>query len=198
MDLSGILEIGTLNCIYFAMVVAGLIYALGLLFLGQFGDGDHDVDGADFDHDVDSGGLLGDADLHIFSPIVVATFVTVFGASGLIVTIGFGWDSRLSLVLAAVSGASVSLLVAFVYSKLLTEMHGTTQINEKDMVGRPAQVTTPIPADGLGAIIFEIGGERVTRSARSCDRTPIGRGTTVIVEEIIGGVLLVRPRRAAG
>ncbi len=202
MTSSGLFDIGTLNCIYFAMVVAGLIYALGLLFLGEFGDGDHDfdVDGHfDLDSaiDLDHGDLLGDSDLHIFSPISVATFVTVFGATGLIVTLGLQWPDRWSLMVAAAAGAAVSLIVGLGYGRLLVEMNGTTEYRSGDLVGRTAQVITPIPVDGMGEVIFEINGERCTKPARSVTNTPINRNVIVIVEEVVGGTLLVKPRQPA-
>lgn len=182
----------TLNCIYFAMVIAGLIYAVGLLLLGGFGDGDVSADAG---ADGDVGGLdIGDTDLQIFSPITAATFVTVFGATGLICTIGFDIDQRFSLVIAAFSGALVSLIVAYAYSRLLVEMHGTTEIRQADMIGAVAQVITPIPADGMGEVRFEIKNELISRPARSSDRTPISRGTTVVVEQIVAGAVIVRPQ----
>ncbi len=181
--------LSTLNCIYFALVVAGLIFAIGTLILGQFGgDGDGGVDSTS-DADIDSLG-----DLRIFSPITMATFVTVFGATGLIATVGFGVDGRNSLIIAFLVATAISLVVAIVYGRLLVVMQGSTDIRQADMVGVVGQVTTPIPANGLGEVLFEISGERGIRPARAANNIPIGRGTTVVVEEIVGGVLVVRPR----
>lgn len=187
-------NLNTLNCIYFAMVMAGLIFALGSLFLSEVGDGDSGADGgADADGD---GGLFGDSDLRIFSPITIGTFMTVFGATGLICTIGLGAERRLSLMVAALAGAAISLLVAFIYSRLLVEMHGSTEIRQADMVGVEALVTTSIPAQGLGEVRFEISKEWIARPARSADNTPIARGSTVIVEQTAGaGVVIVRLRQ---
>lgn len=181
----------TLNCIYFAMVIAGLIFALGTLMLGQLGGGDGDVDGdVDADGDFSSVG-----DLRIFSPITMATFVTVFGATGLIATLGFGVDGRLSLVIALVVASVLSLIVAYVYSRILVVMQGSTDIRQADMIGMLGQVTTPIPAGGLGEVLFEISGERGIKPARAEDQGAIPRGITVVVKEVIGGVLVVQPRQ---
>lgn len=181
--------LNTLNCIYFALVVAGLIFAIGTLILGQFG-GDGDA-GGDVNGDGDFGSI---GDLRIFSPITVATFVTVFGAAGLIATLGFDVDARGSLLIAFLCAAVVSLLVALVYGRLLVVMQGSTDIREADMIGMLGQVTTPIPADGMGEVLFEIAGERGIRPARTTGSTAIARGATIVVEEIVGGVLVVRPR----
>ena len=183
----------TLNCIYFAMVIAGLIYAVGLLLLGEFGGGDGDA--GDVGADGADGGVdFGDADLQIFSPITAATFVTVFGATGLVCTIGLDMDPRLSLVVAAVAGGTLSLIVAYIYGRVLVEMHGTTEISHEDMIGVIAQVTIPIPANGLGEVRLEVKRELISRPARSSDNTDIARGTTVVVEDIVPGAVIVRPK----
>lgn len=181
--------LSTLNCIYFALVVAGLIFAIGTLILGQFG-GDGDA-GVDSDGDADIGSI---GDLRIFSPITMATFVTVFGATGLVATVGFGVDGRTSLIIAFVFAAVISLVVALVYGRILLVMQGSTDIRQSDMVGMVGQVTTPIPANGLGEVLFEISGERGIRPARAVNNVAIGRGATVVVEEVVGGVLVVRLR----
>ena len=179
-------NVSSLNCIYLAMVIAGLIYAIGLLLLGEFGG---DADGGDAD-----GGV--DGDIQIFSPITGATFVTVFGATGLICTIGFGMDPRLSQIVAAFVGAVVSLLVAFVYSQVLIEMQGTTEIRQADMIGIQAEVSTPIPAQGTGEVRFILNNERLSRPARSRDRTAIPRGATVIIERTAADSVIVSPQES--
>lgn len=180
----------TLNCIYFALAAAGVVFALLTLLLGElFGD----VDGGG-DFDVGDGAT--DGDLVIFSPITLATFVTVFGAAGLVSTLGFNADARTSLIIAFVAATALSLLVAVVYSKILTVMQSSTNIRPADMVGKVGQVTVPVPPDGLGEAIIEISGERYIKAARSFDNAPIPRGATVVVKEVIGGVLVVEPRHS--
>jgi membrane-bound ClpP family serine protease len=112
---------------------------------------------------------------------------------GLITTIGFGVNPGASLVIAGFSAAAISLLVAFVYGRLLIELHGSTNISEKEMVGVQGVVSTPIPATGLGEVRFEVQEERMSRPARSADNAPIARGVTVVIEQVLGaGVVVVR------
>jgi membrane protein implicated in regulation of membrane protease activity len=191
--LSGLLDAAnstTLNCIYFSSLVSGLILALASMVLSGIG-GDGADGGADFDADGDGAG-----DLTIFSPVTIGAFLAVFGGVGLITSVGFEMDARLSLVISGFSAALISLLVAVVYSRLLIELHGSTNISETEMVGIEGVVTTPIPATGLGEVQFEIHGERMSRPARSTDNTPIPRGSTVMIEQVLGaGVVTVRPHR---
>lgn len=189
--LSGIFDAAnttTLNCIYFSSLAAGLLLALASLVLSDFGG-----DGGDADADASLDGDSSGGDLKIFSPVTIGAFLAVFGGVGLILTAGFDMELRLSLVIAGVAAAGVSLLVAAVYGRLLVALHGSTNISQADMVGLEAVVTTPIPADGLGEVLFEVHNERMNRPARSADNTLIPRGTTVIIEQALGaGVLIVR------
>ncbi len=180
----------TLNCIYFSSLVSGLILAIASLVLSDLG-GDGTDGAADIGADGDGGG-----DLTIFSPVTIGAFLAVFGGVGLITSIGFDMEARLSLVIAGFSAALISLLVAVLYSRLLIELHGSTNIQESEMVGVEGIVTTPIPNEGLGEVRFEIQGERMNRPARSADSTQIPRGATVVIEQVLGaGAVTVRPRQ---
>ncbi len=196
-DLLAGLNVSALNCFYFGMLAGGLVFALGTLLLSGLGGGDGG-DGADAGADTGDVGADGDGsggDLKIFSPVTLATFMAVFGGMGLICTVGLGLDARLSLLIAGLVAIVASLAMAALYGRLLVALHGSTDIRETDMVGIEATVITPIPADGIGEVLFEINRERMSRPARSADNTAIARGTTVEIQHASGGnVLIVRPR----
>lgn len=192
--MSGLLDAAnstTLNCIYFSSLVSGLILAIASLVLSSFGGDGGEVDaGAEGD---------GSGDLAIFSPVTIGAFLAVFGGVGLILTVGLGMDPGLSLVVAGLAAAVIGLLVAYTYSRLLIELHGSTNITEDEMVGIQAVVTTPIPTNGLGEASFEVQNERMSRPARSSDGAAIARGATVIIEQVVGaGVVIVRQRPPNG
>ncbi len=182
----------TLQCIYFSSLAAGLLLAVASMVLSGFGGAEGGAE-ADLGADGDGAG-----DLAIFSPVSIGAFLAVFGAVGLITSIGFGIDARLSLLIAGFSAAVISLLVATLYSRLLIELHGSTNIAEQEMVGLEGVVITPIPDTGLGEVRFDIHNERMSRPARSADGVAIPRGAAVIIQEVLGaGVVLVRPRPLA-
>jgi hypothetical protein len=64
----------------------------------------------------------------------------------------------------------------------------------KDIVGAVAEVITPIPADSVGEVAFVAQGGRMTYTAKSATGTLIARGTTVVIEKVVGGVAVVRPQ----
>lgn len=198
--MSGLLDnlnVSALNCFYFGMLAGGLVFALGTLLLSGLGDsGEGGADGADAGADGGGDGDGSGGDLKIFSPVTLATFMAVFGAVGLICTVGLDMDARLSLLIAGLVAAVLSLVVAALYGRLLVALHGSTDIREVDMAGIEAMVTTPIPPDGLGTVLFEISHERLSRPARSADNTAIASGTTVVIQQASGGnVLIVRARQ---
>lgn len=181
-----------LNCLYFSMLAAGLVFALGTLLLSSGGDADADVGDVDTDVDVDGAG-----DLRIFSPVTLATFMAVFGATGLIAAIGFDVNARTSLLIAGLVAAGASLGVAYIYGRVLVAMHGSTDLRQSDMLGLDAMVITPIPADGMGEVMFEVNSERITRPARSTDNSAIARGASVVIDQVTGVHVVVRPRQPA-
>ena len=181
-----------LNCLYFSMLAAGLVFALGTLLLSSGGDADADGGDVDSDVDVDGGG-----DLRIFSPVSMATFMAVFGATGLIATIGFDVNARASLLIAGLVAAGASLGVAYIYGRVLVAMHGSTDLRQADLLGIDAMVITPIPLNGMGEVMFEVNSERITRPARSTDNSAIPRGASVVIDQVTGVHVVVRPRQPA-
>jgi hypothetical protein len=90
----------TVNSLYLILLVIGLVYAVFLLISGQLGGGEG---GIDFNHAPDIG-LSGGHDLHLdggvehgispISPLTIATFITAFGAIGLVATNLFSISDR--------------------------------------------------------------------------------------------------------
>jgi hypothetical protein len=206
MELFGsLVEMSSLSCVYFAMLSVGVMYALVILVAGGLHDFGVDVDlGAD----VDVGGdlHLGGADVHFggdalhgsvevasISPVTLAGFVTAFGAFGIIGQSIFSASGPASLVWASVGGVVVGLVshLAFIY--FFIKPQGSSEVTRADIVGRTAEVITPIPATSVGEIALVAKGARVTLTARSAGRTPIERGIAVTVEGVVGSVALVRP-----
>jgi membrane-bound ClpP family serine protease len=128
------------------------------------------------------------------SPVTVASFVTAFGAFGLIGLGLFNATAPWSLAWAVGGGVVMAVIAHFAFGYFLIAPQGSSEVRQKDIVGAIGEVITPIPADSVGEVAFVAQGARVTYPARSAAGTPIARGTTVIIEQTVGGVLLVRAR----
>jgi len=187
------------NLLYLVLLVLGLLYAVVLLISGQIGaDG-----GGEIDHSIEIGGghatdiHLGDADhphgLAPISPLTIATFVTAFGATGLIATGLFNASDRMSLLWAALGGVLFSALIYVGFTYLFIKPQGSSEVRVAEMAGTIAEIITPIPENGLGEIAFVAQGGRMTYSARHSHNGKIDRGTPVRILRVVGGIAYVEP-----
>lgn len=196
-----ILNNATVTTLYLVLLGLGVVYALFLLFSGQLaGDGHMDFGSGDAGVDLDGGvehGLAADGDsqhgISPISPLTVSTFITAFGAVGLISRHLFNVSDRFSLVWASLGGLIFSILIYVGFTYLFIKPQGSSEVRLAEQSGKIAEVITPIPKDGIGEIAFIAQGGRVTYSARSRDETEIRRGQAVRIVQIVGGVATVEP-----
>jgi membrane protein implicated in regulation of membrane protease activity len=184
------LNLSTLNCVYFVLLIVGVVYAVVILVAGEIGDVGGDLDlsgghGVSFDH--------GTVDVPSLSPVTIASFVTSFGAFGLIATGLFGASSALSLLWATVGALIVAIIAHFAFGYFLIAPQSSSEVTASYVVGATGEVITPIAEGRLGEVAFVARGGRVTTSARAADRMTIPRGTIVRIEQVVGNVAIVRP-----
>ena len=205
----------TLNCIYFALLGVGVIYAVIILIAGGLHEisvphldvdvGDVDIGGhhlpevpihldlhhaPSFDH--------GDVDVPSLSPITIASFITAFGSFGLLAVYLFNVSDRFSLLWAGGGGLVVAIIAHFAFGYFLIAPQGSSEVTARDILGLTAEVITPIPADGVGQVAFVAQGRRVTFSARSAGGTPVPKNTLVSIESFTGSVAVVHPEQDSG
>jgi hypothetical protein len=196
-----------LTLIYLTLVGVGIIYAIVILVGGALHDVhlpglhvpgiDLHLGGHDFGPihaDVPGGVDHPEVSVPSLSPVTVASFVTAFGAFGLIGLGLFDVSARWSLAWAAIGGVVVAVIAHFAFGYFLIAPQGSSEVGRADILGAVAEVTTPIPADSVGEVAFVAQGGRVTYPAKSGAGTPIARGTTVVIERIISGIVVVRPQ----
>lgn len=184
----------TLNCVYFIMLMAGIIWTASVLIGGAVGGADApdiDVSGIDFDLDHDLAFDHGSVDVSPLSPITLASFVTSFGALGLIATQLFEVPDPVSLLIATVGAAVIASGMFLFYSRVLVAGQGSSTVKMSDIRGSKAEVIIPIPENGLGQVVFVARGARTTWSARSVDGKPITNGAIVTVQTATGNTLFV-------
>ena len=179
----------TLNLVYVVALFLGVIYALFLLFFQGIGDafGDLDIDPSiDTDLDAGSGGEATGV-----SMLAVASFISAFGAFGLISVTLFEAGAVASLIAALFGGIAMGLAAQMFFVYILSPTV-SSEIRQASLIGIAAEITTPIPVNGVGQIAFVAKGSRVTYSARATDGSQIvKRGTPVRIERIVGGVAYV-------
>jgi hypothetical protein len=202
------LSVSALNLVYFALMAVGVLYAIIILVGGALSNIDlpHIDIGA---HGIDFGGAhVPDANIHVgadagpdashgevsvrsLSAVSIASFVTAFGASGIIAIQLLEISPRWSLLIAAAGGLVVGAIVQLAFSYFLLAPQGSSEVRARDIMGAVGEVITPIPAGNVGEIAYVARGARVTSTARSADGKAIPRGTIVRVTNMVGSIVLV-------
>ena len=191
--------------VYIGCFTFGILYSLISALLG--GDGAEGADGVGADSagvDIDIGvdvDIGADMDVDIdaegadtpspFSPLVIASAITAFGAAGLISKLSFNMGDLASAAVSLGFAGLVGALIFFGVVKLMYSSQSNSTFSLEDLVGIEAEVITPLPRDGLGEIAYVMNGIRYNMSARSAYREEIRRGETVIVREIADNVAVV-------
>lgn len=186
----------TLNLIYAAALFAGMVYSLFLLFFQGIGDAlghlDIDLSGHHFDlgggHHADGSGEATGV-----SMLAIASFVSSFGAVGLISVSLFDASAPVSLIAALTGGIVMGILAQLFFVYILSPTV-SSEVHQANLIGIVGEVITPIPSNGLGQIAFVAQGSRMTYSARATESEEnYKRGTPVRIERIVGGVAYVSP-----
>jgi membrane-bound ClpP family serine protease len=183
-------------------LVYSVCFGIGLLFAFFSAIFGHLFGGHDLPHgDIGTGGHAeagftdsGLPGLSPFSPTTIASFLTAFGAFGMIFAkieaTKSPWISApLSLVGALLIAAGVMFLFGFIFHK--TQSSSESRIGT--LVGMTATVITSIPAKGVGEIAYVQNGIRYNAPAREERGVLIANGQTVRIVRIVGSQFYVVP-----
>lgn len=184
-----------LHIVYAAALLIGLVYAIFLLFFQGIGDALGDLNFApSVDAHMGDIGLIdadGAAQATGVSTLAVASFISSFGAFGLISATLFGAGTVISLIVALAGGVLVGIAAQGLFLYILSPTI-SSEVRQARLIGQVAEITTPIPVSGVGQIAFVAQGSRVTYSARATDeQSAFERGRPVRIERIIGGMAYV-------
>ncbi len=176
-----------ITIIYAICLVAGLIFTLlsavvGHLF-GGHGDAQVGMDGQ-ADAGVGHDGVPG---ISFLSPTVLASFVTAFGALGLIFCkIDATSSPWLNAPLSFVGALGVALAVLWLFNTIFKRTEGSSESRVAMLIGMTAAIVTPIPENGVGEISYTQAGSRYTAPARNEKGGSIAGGKTVKITRIVG------------
>jgi amino acid transporter len=178
--------------IYLFCLVVGLGFTVLSALMGHFfggHEGHVDGSGGHAEAGADSSDMPG---VSIFSPSILSSFITAFGAFGIIFDYLPATHHPLISAPLAVLGA---FLVAGVLYKLLSVLFRHTQSSSEphvaNLVGTEANVITPIPENGVGEIAYVVQGTRYTAPARVENGTSIGTGKMVTIRRVVGSQFYV-------
>ena len=172
--------------IYGICLVAGLIFTLVSVLAGHFfghyghvvGSGGHVEAGADSS---DAPGIS------VFSPTIMASFVTAFGGFGLIFTqFHATGNAAISAPLSLLGGLVVAGLMYLFLGTVFRHTQSSSESHVAQLIGAEANVITPIPENGVGEIAYVVGETRYTAPARSDTGAAVANGRTVKITRIVG------------
>jgi amino acid transporter len=175
------------HTIYLFCLVVGLAFTLLSGLLGHFfggheghvgGSGGHAEAGAD------SSDMPG---VSIFSPTILAAFITAFGGFGIIFTeLPATRPAIISAPLSIVAALIIAGALYTILSAIFSHTQGSSESHVAALVGTEASVITPIPEHGVGEIAYVVGGSRYTAPARMDNGLAIGGGRSVKIKRVVG------------
>jgi membrane protein implicated in regulation of membrane protease activity len=176
--------------IYTICLVLGLMFTVASAFMGHLFGGHEPVgEGGQADTGADSGGVPG---LSLFSPTVLASFITAFGAFGMILSgIPATHAVWLSAPLSLLGGILVATVVLWLFNAMFRKTQSSSEGQVKDLIGRTAAIVSPIPENGVGEISYVQSGSRYTAPARHEKGQAVPNGRTVRITRVVGSQFYV-------
>ncbi|MBI2948471.1 MAG: NfeD family protein [Verrucomicrobia bacterium] len=173
--------------IYLVCLVIGVIFVLFTAIAGHFFGG-HDAHVIGSGGHAEAGADMSDAPgISVFSPTVIASFVTSFGGLGIILSQFNATKSPwISAPLATVGAAMIAGSFLLVLRSVMTKTQSSSEPHIADLVGVTATIITPIPENGVGEIAYVYAGSRYTAPAREERGAAIGSGASVKITRVAG------------
>ena len=173
--------------IYGICLVVGLTFTIISVLAGHFfgGHGDHVAgSGGHAEAGADASDMPG---ISVFSPTVMAAFVTAFGGFGLIFTQFPKTSSAIiSAPLSLLGGLAVAGALLIFLRAVFSHTQSSSEARVANLIGAEANVITPIPGNGVGEIAYVVGGTRYTAPARVENNVSVANGSTVKITRIVG------------
>lgn len=179
---------------YLGCFVLGLCFLAFSFLAGQVFGGEAGHDGGDAGHAHDMADGVEGVALPLFSPTVLAVFVGMFGAGGLVLHKGIGIEAPL---LHAGGATAISLssgfAVAWALMKLMRFAESNSMGSHSALSGRTVEVTLSIRGAEFGEIAYESGGSRQTMIAKSATGATFQQGDAVQIVRVVEGTAYVGP-----
>jgi membrane protein implicated in regulation of membrane protease activity len=180
--------------IYLLCLGGGFLFLVVLALMGHFfdGAGHHEVGGGGH-AEAGADGTDGSG-VSAFSPMIIAAFMTGFGAFGYLLTLAPATKSpAISAPLAAVGAFAFANVIVWALRLVFRKTQSSSESQVASVVGTTATLGTGIPENGVGEIVYVQGGTRYTAPARTEDGKAIATGAAVTVTRLVGTQFFVKP-----
>jgi len=122
------------------------------------------------------------------SPITVSTFLTGFGATGVVTSMGMGLSNFISIPVSVVTATGIAYVGFKSFVRYFVASQSSSESIVADLVGTPAEVSVAIASGCIGAITYTDVGRRYSMPARSADGQSFDKGAQVFILRVDGGV----------
>jgi membrane protein implicated in regulation of membrane protease activity len=183
----------TLSSFFFLCMIAGLIYALlSAIFSGIFsGHGDGATVGDNVDATGEHSSIGGELQFSPLSPAVLAVFITIFGAVGLVCIRAAHLSALPAVSIATLSALGSAIGTYYIFRTLYRSTQGSSEATMSELVGLEAEVLTPLEGTKTGEIAYVQKGTRYTSMARSKDGSRIDSHASVKIVKVVGNLCVV-------
>jgi len=132
--------------------------------------------------------------ISLLSPMRIAIWLTFFGLSGFFIERLFPWLSLFSLIPAIIIAFVVSNLFNAFLSRTIDTLQSPEMPGEDELIGKVAQVYTPLTNKLIGEIVFTTISGRVNCAAKAAkEGLTFTRGQRVMIIDMKDHIALVEP-----
>lgn len=136
-------------------------------------------------------GMFDFMSVSFMKPVVIAGAVAGFGGAGILLDQYTPWPSALVLIASIVIALLLAAAAYFGYVLPMQNSENSVSFSMQDLSGKLAEVTIPIPADGYGEVMLQIGATHTNQIAASLENDAIEAGARVVVVHVKEGTLYV-------
>jgi membrane protein implicated in regulation of membrane protease activity len=146
---------------------------------------------------VDMGhGADGHVHFPLLSPVTLSMAVMAFGGAGLLLKNLLLWPFSLHLPGAVAASVAVAFAMAWLLYKLFKATGASSHGTLEEAVGLAAEVTVPLPHEGLGEIAYTLRGTRMTNPAKTADGKELPAGSVVKIVKLVGNTYFVEKAKS--
>ena len=167
-----------MEALFWGCLLGGGLFALVTVLLGDLLSGALD-------------GMLDFLSVDFLKPSVLATAVTVFGGTGIMLSRYTELEALPQIVLSVLGALLVSVIVYFGYVRPMENSENSTGFSIQELAGRIGEITVPVPAEGYGEVMVKVGAGNTLHIASSFDKKPLIAGVRVVVIKVADGILYV-------
>jgi membrane protein implicated in regulation of membrane protease activity len=153
--------------------------------VGHVGDTGHAVG-----HDAGHGHAHADEteSVSFLSPITVSTFLTGFGAAGMVTSMGLSLPDVINVPLSFATATGIAYAGFKLFVRYFVAAQSSSESIVAELVGVSAEVSVAITPGNVGAITYIDVGRRYSMPAHAGDGQSFAKGAQVFILRVEGGV----------